>query len=118
MTRLRRNNGETFAVKTVVAEGGWRWLWWAEERVYAGYSPDPDVYPEVMHRQVVATETSDGHKCCAPQTRTDFEIGSPPPKSEIAQVCTSVEIRNKNQLQYGQRPTSIMLPHQHMCVCA
>ena len=64
-------------------EGGWwQWRWWAGERVYAGYSPDPDVYPEVMHRQVVATETADGHKCCAPapETRTDFKIGFPPPK--------------------------------------
>lgn len=25
------------------------------EKVYAGYSPDPDMYPEVMHRQIVTS---------------------------------------------------------------
>lgn len=63
MTRLRCNEFNTFAVK-VVNRG---------KCMYAGYSPDPDMYPEVMHRQVV-THGESLQRCVQHRDKLDYFI--------------------------------------------
>lgn len=55
-------------------------------------SPDPDVYPEVMQRQLVTN--SERVQCCAQHRdpkRNEFGFL----KSEIMHICASVEHSNK-----------------------